>query len=153
VTSVLADLCFENISAIMNDMDNISYLRKVLLTGASVFGFSALLLLFIPNIFNELLGISSTQDLDWAMRMIGLTLVALAGNMLSVSIHGNDSAVIISASVMAISAAGLGILTLLIPVQTLTWFDYSYATVGFGFSVAYLVGLFRAPKISNNLPR
>jgi O-antigen/teichoic acid export membrane protein len=152
-TSALSELSFEILSAIMKDMDNISYLRKVLFTGASVFGFSALLLVFSPVLFNELLGISSTPDLDWAMRMIGLTLVALAGNMLSVSLKGKDSAVVFSARVMAISAAGLGVLTLLIPAETLTWFDYSYAAVGFGFSLAYLIGLFRAPKVSNNSPR
>lgn len=137
----------------MNYMDNFKYLRRVLFTGATVFGFSALLLLISPSLFNELLGISSTPELDWAMRMIGLTLVALAGNMFSVSLKGKDSTVLFSARVMAISAAGLGVLTLLIPVETLTWFDYAYAAVGFGFSFAYLAGLFRAPKIENNSPR
>ena len=140
-------------SAIMKDMDNFKYLRRVLFTGATVFGFSALLLIISPSLFNELLGISSTPELDWAMRMIGLTLVALAGNMFSVSLKGKDSTVLFSARVMAISAAGLGVLTLLIPVETLTWFDYAYAAVGFGFSFAYMVGLFRAPKIENNSPR
>jgi hypothetical protein len=130
----------------MKVMDNIKYLRRVLLTGATVFGLSALLLLISPSLFNELLGISATPYLDWAMRMIGLTLVALAGNMLSVSLKGKDSAVIFSARVMAISAFGLGVLTLLIPVATLTWFDYAYAAVGFGFSLAYIVGLLRARK-------
>ena len=125
-------------------MDNIKYLRRVLLTGSTVFGLSALLLIISPSLFNELLGLSSTPELDWAMRMIGLTLVALAGNMMSVSLRGTDTAVIFSARVMAISAAGLGVLTLLIPIETLTWFDYAYAAVGFGFSVAYLVGLIRA---------
>jgi hypothetical protein len=76
--------------------------------------------------------------------MIGLTLVALAGNMLSVSLKGTDSSVMFSARVMALSAAGLGVLTLLIPVEALTWFDYAYAAVGFGFSLAYLVGLLRS---------
>ena len=128
----------------MKDMDNIKYLRRVLLTGSTVFGLSALLLIISPSLFNELLGLSSTPELDWAMRMIGLTLVALAGNMMSVSLRGTDTAVIFSARVMAISAAGLGVLTLLIPIETLTWFDYAYAAVGFGFSVAYLVGLIRA---------
>jgi len=127
-------------------MDNIKYLRRVLLTGATVFGLSALLLLVSPSLFNELLGIAATPELDWAMRMIGLTLVALAGNMLSVSLRGKDSAVIFSARVMSVAAGGLGVLTLLIPVQVLTWFDYAYAAVGFGFSLAYLVGLFRALK-------
>ena len=140
-------------SAIMKDMDNFKYLRRVLFTGATVFGFSALLLIISPSLFNELLGISSTPELDWAMRMIGLTLVALAGNMFSVSLKGKDSTVLFSARVMTISAAGLGVLTLLIPVETLTWFDYAYAAVGFGFSFAYMVGLFRAPKIENNSPR
>lgn len=133
----------------MKSMDNIKYLRRVLATGSTVFGLSALLLLVSPSLFNELLGITATPELDWAMRMIGLTLVALAGNMLSVSIRGKDSAVLFSARVMVLSAAGLGVLTLLIPVQRLTWFDYAYAAVGFGFSLAYLVGLFRAPKIQN----
>jgi hypothetical protein len=130
----------------MKSMDNIKYLRRVLLTGATVFGLSALLLLVSPSLFNELLGIAATPELDWAMRMIGLTLVALAGNMLSVSLRGKDSAVIFSARVMSVAAGGLGVLTLLIPVQVLTWFDYAYAAVGFGFSLAYLVGLFRALK-------
>ena len=125
-------------------MDNIKYLRRVLLTGSTVFGLSALLLIISPSLFNELLGLSSTPELDWAMRMIGLTLVALAGNMMSVSLRGKDTAVIFSARVMAVSAAGLGVLTLLIPVETLTWFDYAYAAVCFGFSVAYIVGLIRA---------
>jgi len=128
----------------MKYMDKIKYLRRVLLTGSTVFGLSALLLIISPSLFNELLGISSTPELDWAMRMIGLTLVALAGNMMSVSLRGKDTAVIFSARVMAVSAAGLGVLTLLIPIETLTWFDYAYAAVGFGFSVAYIVGLIRA---------
>jgi hypothetical protein len=51
---------------------------------------------------------------------------------------------------MALSAAALGALTLLIPVKTLTWFDYVYAAIGFGFSLAYLVGLARSPR--NNPP-
>ena len=137
----------------MKTMNNNKYLRGVLFTGATVFGLSALLLLVSPSLFNELLGITSTVELDWAMRMIGLTLVALAGNMMSVSLKGQDSAVIFSSRVMTLAAAGLGVLTLLIPVETLTWFDYAYAAVGFGFSLAYLVGLYRAPKIHNNSAR
>jgi hypothetical protein len=127
-------------------MDNITYLRRVLFTGATVFGLSALLLLISPSLFNELLGITSDVYLDWSMRMIGLTLVALAGNMLSVSLKGKDETVLFSARVMCVCAAGLGVLTLLIPVPTLTWFDYAYAAVGFGFSIAYLVGLTRKQK-------
>jgi len=123
-----------------------TYLRKVLATGATVFGLSASLLVIAPGLFNELLGLSTDPALEWSMRMIGITLVALCGNMLSVSLKGTDSSVLFSARVMAVSAAALGVLTLLIPVATLTWFDYAYAAVGFGFSLAYLIGLLRAAK-------
>ncbi|NBQ93448.1 MAG: hypothetical protein EBT82_04110 [Micrococcales bacterium] len=121
----------------------ISVLRKVLATGATVFGLSALMLLVAPGLFNELLGLSTNPPLEWAMHMIAITLVALCGNMLSVSLRGKDEAVLFSARVMAVSAAALGVLTLMIPVTTLTWFDYSYAAVGFGFSLAYLIGLLK----------
>jgi len=129
----------------MKDMseNNFNYLRKVLAAGATVFGLSALLLLVAPGLFNELLGLSTNPALEWSMRMIAITLVALCGNMLSVSLKGTDKSVLFSARVMAFSAAALGVLTLLTPVATLTWFDYAYAAVGFGFSLAYLIGLIR----------
>jgi hypothetical protein len=66
--------------------------------------------------------------------------------MLSVSMKGTDSAVLFSARVMALSAAGLGTLTLLTPVTALTWFDYVYAAIGYGFSLAYLAGLIRTNR-------
>ena len=125
---------------------NYSYLRKVLAAGASVFGLSALLLLVAPGLFNELLGLTTDPALEWSMRMIAITLVALCGNMLSVSLRGTENSVLFSARVMAVSAAALGVLTLLIPVSTLTWFDYAYAAVGFGFSLAYLIGLLKGTK-------
>ncbi len=71
------------------------------------------------------------------MRMTGITLVALAGNMFSVSKRGTDDSVRLSARVMTLSAFALGVLTLLIPTE-LAWFTYSYAAVGFGFSAAYI---------------
>lgn len=129
---------------------NINYLRRVLATGATVFGLSALFLLIAPALFNELLGFTTTSELEWSMRMIAITLLALCGNMLSVSLKGTDDSVIFSARVMTLSAAALGTLTLLIPVTTLTWFDYVYAAIGFGFSLAYLIGLARSPR--NNPP-
>lgn len=125
----------------MNEKHKYSYLRKVLATGATVFGLSAIFLLVSPALFNELLGFTSTGEIEWSMRMIAITLVALCGNMLSVSLRGTDDSVLFSARVMALSAAGLGLLTLLIPVSTLTWFDYAYAAIGWGFSLAYVFGL------------
>jgi hypothetical protein len=127
----------------MNEGPKYSYLRKVLATGATVFGFSAIFLLVSPSLFNELLGFTSSSELEWSMRMIAITLLALCGNMLSVSLKGTDESVLFSARVMALSAAGLGLLTLLIPVSSLTWFDYVYAAIGWGFSFAYVFGLVR----------
>jgi hypothetical protein len=127
----------------MNKDSKYSYLRKVLATGATVFGLSAIFLLVSPALFNELLGFTSNSELEWSMRMIAITLLALCGNMLSVSLKGTDESVLFSARVMALSAAGLGLLTLLIPVSSLTWFDYVYAAIGWGFSFAYVFGLVR----------
>jgi hypothetical protein len=116
-------------------------IRLVLRAGSIVFGFSALLLIVATAFFNQLLGLVTSAELEWAMRMIGITLVALAGNMYSVSTRGSDASVLFSGRVMLICAFGLGVLTLLLPVA-LTWFAIAYAIVGFGFSAAYAVVLF-----------
>lgn len=136
----------------MTASNNYGYLRKVLATGATVFGLSALFLLFAPALFNVLLGFTTNSELEWSMRMTAITLVALCGNMLSVSLRGKDSAVLFSARVMALSASALGALTLLTPVASLTWFDYVYAAIGFGFSFAYIVGLGRTPTANPQTP-
>ena len=117
-------------------------IRRVLLAGSVVFGISALILIGVPSFFNQLLGLASTPALDWAMRMIGITLVALAGNMYSASTKGSAHSVLLSGKVMMVSAAGLGVLTLLIPAP-LGWFTILYAAVGFGFSAAYAWSLAR----------
>jgi len=121
---------------------SVKTIRLVLRAGSLVFGLSALALIIVPSIFNQLLGLVSTPELEWAMRMIGITLVALAGNMFSVSSRGTDESVRFSAIVMLISAFGLGVLTLLLPV-TLNWFSICYSLIGFGFSAAYAIGLLR----------
>ena len=114
----------------------VSRIQAVLQAGSAVFGLSALIIIGFPAFFNQLLGLPSSASLDWAMRMIGITLVALAGNMFSVASRGSDASVLFSGKVMLVSAAGLGVLTLLIPAP-LGWFTYLYAAVGFGFSAAY----------------
>ncbi len=105
-----------------------------------MFGLSAILLIALPRVFTDLLGMMGSNDLDWSMRMIGLTLVALTGNMLVVSLHGSDRGVLFSARVMQIAAFGLGAITLLIPTGW-NWFVILYALVGFGFSLAYTIFL------------
>lgn len=121
----------------MSSKNQESRIRLVLRAGSLVFGLSAVILIVLPGLFNELLGLASNAPLEWSMRMIGITLVALSGNMYSVSTRGSAKSVVLSGRVMIFSAAALGVLTLLIP-TSLTWFTIAYAAVGFGFSLAYL---------------
>jgi hypothetical protein len=121
---------------------NYSALRNVLKAGSIVFGASAIFLLVLPSFFLELLGLVQSDEMVWAMRMIGITLLALAGNMWNNSGQDSDVRVGNVAKVMCVSATALGVLTLLIPGE-ITWFSYLYAAVGFGFGLAYLVNLVR----------
>jgi hypothetical protein len=77
----------------------------------------------------------------WSMVLIGVTLVALTGMMAVVSFHASDQGVRFASFWMAFAALSLGVVTLLIPVPY-TWFTVLYAAVGFGFSGAYVLGLF-----------
>jgi heme A synthase len=78
----------------------------------------------------------------WSMRMIGITLIALAGNMWQNSKLNNAAGIAYVGRVMFIAAAGLGFLTIFIPVP-LTPFAIGYAAIGFGFSLSYLINLIR----------
>ena len=121
---------------------NYPAIRKTLRAGSLVFGASALFLLILPNIFLDLLGLENSDVLVWSMRMIAITLVALAGNMWNNSRNSSDRGVGNVAKVICVSATGLGVLTLLIPGE-ITWFSYLYAAVGFGFGLTYLINILR----------
>ena len=121
---------------------NYSSMRTTLKAGSVVFGASALFLLVLPNIFLDLLGLEGGDVLVWSMRMIAITLVALAGNMWNNAQNSSDHGVGMVAKVMCVSATGLGVLTLMIPGQ-ITWFTYLYAAVGFGLGLTYLVNILR----------
>jgi hypothetical protein len=115
-------------------------IRGVLVTGASVFGVSALVLLLSPSLFVSLLGLPPSDGLDWSMRMIAITLVALTGNMAIVATYASERGVAAASVVMLVSAGGLGVVTLLVPAPV-TWFGVLYAMVGFGFATAYILTL------------
>jgi len=101
---------------------------------------SAVSLIIAPGFFLSLLGLVDTSELRWSMVMIGVTLVALTGMMAVVSTSASNVGVVVPSVVMALSAAGLGVATIFIP-SPHTWFSALYAVVGFGFSLAYVVGL------------
>ena len=121
---------------------SINAIRRVLAAGSVVFGLSSIALIAVPEIFSDLLWLPNNPELDWAMRMMGIILVALSGNMYLVSKHGNDKAVLFSGRLMLFSAAGLGVITLTIPTNG-SWFAQAYALVGFGFCAAYAWALAR----------
>jgi hypothetical protein len=117
-------------------------IKQTLRAGSIVFGLSALFLLIAPGIFIDLLGVTNNSEMIWAMRMIGIILLALAGNMWQNSKLNNATALGYVGRVMFIAAAGLGFLTIFIP-ASLTPFAIGYAVIGFGFSISYLINLIR----------
>jgi hypothetical protein len=116
--------------------------KQTLKAGSIVFGLSALFLLVAPGIFLDLLGVTNNNEMIWSMRMIAITLVALAGNMWQNSKLNNTAGIAFTGRVMFIAAAGLGFLTIFIP-ASLTPFAIGYAVIGFGFSISYLINLIR----------
>jgi len=120
--------------------------KQTLKAGSLVFGLSAVFLLITPELFLDLLDLESNDQLIWSMRMIGITLFALAGNMWQNSkLNNNPEGIRFVARVMFISAAALGVLTIFIP-ATLTPLALVYALIGFGFAISYLVNMFKRPK-------
>jgi hypothetical protein len=117
--------------------------KNTLKGGAVIFGASAIFLLAAPEVFLDLLSFESTPELIWSMRMIGVILVALAGNMWQNSKLNNSAAgVKFIGRVMFISALALGALTIFIPAD-LTPFSIIYAAIGLSFALLYLINLIR----------
>jgi NhaP-type Na+/H+ or K+/H+ antiporter len=120
--------------------------KQTLKAGSTVFGASAIFLLIAPELFLDLLDLESNDQMVWSMRMIGITLFALAANMWQNSrLNNNASGLKFVARVMFIAAASLGFLTIFIP-STLTPFAIGYAIIGFGFAISYLVNLLKRPN-------
>ena len=117
--------------------------KQTLKAGSAVFGASAVFLLIAPELFLDLLDLESNDQMVWSMRMIAITLIALAGNMWQNSKLNNSAAGLrYVALVMIFSATSLGLLTLLIPAK-ITIFTAVYAAIGFLFAISYLVNLTR----------
>jgi hypothetical protein len=117
-------------------------IKNTLKGGAVVFGASAIFLLAAPEVFLDLLGLEDSAELIWAMRMIGITLIALAGNMWQNAKSTNAGVIRFVGRVMFISALSLGVLTIFIPAE-LTLFSVVYAAIGLSFALLYLINLIR----------
>ena len=120
-------------------------IKQTLKAGSAVFGASAIFLLITPNLFLNLLDLESNNQMVWSMRMIAITLFALAGNMWQNSKLTNNAAGLKYVGiVMVLAAAGLGFLTIFIP-ATLNPFTIGYAVIGFSFALVYLINLIKKP--------
>jgi chromate transport protein ChrA len=117
--------------------------KQTLKAGSAVFGASAIFLLIAPRLFLDLLDLESNDQMVWSMRMIAITLIALAGNMWQNSkLNNNALGLRFVARLMLFSATALGVLTLLIPAK-ITIFTGVYAAIGFLFAISYLINLTR----------
>ena len=120
-------------------------IKQTLKAGSAVFGASAIFLIVTPKLFLDLLDLESNDQMVWSMRMIGIILFALAGNMWQNSKMTNNAAGLKYVGiVMVLAAAGLGFLTIFIP-ATLNPFTIGYAAIGFSFALVYLINLIKKP--------
>jgi hypothetical protein len=119
--------------------------KQTLKVGSAVFGASALFILIATELFLDLLDLESNDQMVWSMRMIAITLFALAGNMWqNAKLINHASGLKFVALVMIFSASCLGVLTILIP-SALTPFAIGYAAIGFSFALFYLINLLKKP--------
>ena len=116
-------------------------IRGILGGGSIVFLVSSALLIVLPTYFGELLGLTTSETSDWALRMMGATLLALSGQMWLVR-SAPDITVRRSAAVMIVAGGAMTLFTVIIPADW-TIARFAYLGVGLGFLTAYLVALIR----------
>lgn len=123
-------------------------IRVVLGTGAAVFLLSALCLILLPGVFAELLGLVSSEGLDWVMRMLGAALLALAGQMWLVR-RADDAGVRGAGAVMIVAGGLMTILTVTLPGE---WTLLRWAYLAFGLTFVVLYALLIAVSIRAERP-
>ena len=116
-------------------------IRGILGAGSIVFLVSSAVLIVLPTYFGELLGLTTSETSDWALRMMGATLLALSGQMWLVR-SAPDITVRRSAAVMIVAGGAMTLFTVIMPADW-TIARFAYLGVGLGFLTAYLVALIR----------
>lgn len=119
----------------------------ILGAGALVFAVSAVALLLAPGGLADLLGLTSSADVSWALRLMGAVLVALAGQMFLVR-RGDKRTVQTAAVVMVIGGGLMTVVTFLAPGDW-TLLRVAYAVFGTVFCVAYVIALLM-PRAHNS---
>ena len=118
---------------------DVTALSTVLAAGAFVFAVSALFLLTMPGIFAEWLGLDPSPSTQWALRMVGAVLIALAGQMWLVR-RGSDTTIRQAALVMIVGGGAMTAVTFVIPGEW-TAIRFAYLVFGLAFCVIYSVAL------------
>jgi hypothetical protein len=116
-------------------------IRGILGAGSLVFLVSSVVLIILPTYSGELLGLTTTETSDWALRMMGATLLALSGQMWLVR-SATEITIRRSAAVMIVAGGAMTVFTVLMPADW-TIARFAYLGIGLGFLTAYLVALIR----------
>lgn len=118
-------------------------IRLVLSVGSAFFLVAGVLLFLLPDSFSSWIGLTPSDEVAWAMRMLGVTLLALAGLMWLVR-RAKDHPVLGAGAVMMVASALLTVLTVTLPGE---WTPLRWALLGAGavFALAYL-GLLLASR-------
>lgn len=121
--------------------DQAEFIRGILGAGSAVFLFSSLALIVLPTYFGDLLGLTTSETSDWALRMMGAALLGLSGQMWLVR-SATELTVRRSAAVMIVAGGAMTVFTVFMPAEW-TIARFAYLGVGIGFLTAYLVALIR----------
>ncbi len=116
-------------------------IRGILGAGSVVFLVSSAVLIVLPTYFGELLGLTTSETSDWALRMMGATLLALSGQMWLVR-SAPEITIRRSAAVMIVAGGAMTVFTVIMPADW-TIARFAYLGIGLGFLTAYLVALIR----------
>lgn len=120
-------------------VDEVRTIKIVLAAGAAVFAVTAVVLLVLPGLFADLLGLRSSVELEWALRMMGAVLVALAGQMWLVR-RADRAAIRGAAAVMILGGGLMTLLTVFLPAESdWTLMRWLYLLFGSSFMIAYAV--------------
>ena len=124
-------------------------IRGILGAGSVVFLVSSAVLIVLPTYFGELLGLTTSETSDWALRMMGATLLALSGQMWLVR-SAPEITIRRSAAVMIVAGGAMTVFTVIMPADW-TIARFAYLGIGLGFLTAYLVALIRRRFDANSM--
>lgn len=111
-------------------------IRVVLAVGSLVFLLSAIVLVLSPRSFAGWLGMTTVEEVLWTLRLLGVAVFGLAGQMWLVRRAG-DHPVLGSAAVMVLVSLAMSVLVVTLPAAAWTPLRWAYLGIGLVFAIAY----------------